>query len=669
MTLNNRWERERCRMKHCGVRKNSDRLNVLTALFLTFIVQIIWGFLWLGTDKIKKHLPASINYELVYFVTSFIVVLGTFPVFLYLCRKILKISNGENHKREKIFEIFLGTGILIGLSEVFFNEPKIADFSSFSLFWHASRGTEIISIFFMLVISWYVSKVLKKDRRADSKANLYPFYAAVSVIIGWAVYQPNCFNKHYNLLHFHAFFNSIYRVMNLQPYSELNAGVYGFYGILMAPFVKLFGGDVEACMIVCAVTGAISILCFCYILDNLIKNIWLKLVSMIAMLAGILSLYSGIYVQLFPHRFVSISFVLAFMIYQQKKKRGWKEIFLRCLVVCALVFNIETGLGCLLAVAGSRIVRILQKKFLYHWECWKVILKEIAYGAIELVSAYCVVGVYNLVVSGEWITLKAALFPFWGNSYVNDLNMPLPTIPSLWMVVLAVLISAVCFVIKNTGLCGELIVNEEVLILTAAIIAVIVQMTYYVNRSVYGNIYVVLPLFVIICAYLVEHIIYWNVQETEKFGNGAMRAVATGLVIMICSFAVMTVCNYFTIEKERTYNRDMDTAKQITSWVAREVPEGTLAIGAGMPEIYSMLGWKTGFYGIDMSDFPVVEREKQIEICEMLNDCRDLFTSEATMIMLEKYAGDQLINFFENHEVVKMYEMADECYLLWRLIE
>ena len=67
----------------------------------------------------------------------------------------------------------------------------------------------------------------------------------------------------------------------MAPYSAINTGVYGFYGILCAPIVRLMGGSVTDMALFTAVLTGISVLCLCYVLDFMVSKPVFKILGAI----------------------------------------------------------------------------------------------------------------------------------------------------------------------------------------------------------------------------------------------------------------------------------------------------------------------------------------------------------------------------------------------------
>lgn len=399
----------------------------------------------------------------------------------------------------------------------------------------------------------------------------------------------------------------------------------------------------------------------------MVDSTFIKTIASFGITTGFIALNTGSYVQLFPHRTIFPGYVLAYMIWKNKNGEGKKtyEIMEIVLITLSVVWNFETGIGCVLACVGAKIVECLQQYAINTAKCRKKIIVAVAELPIAIIAAFFIVGIYNIIVSGEFMTVNAFLFPFMGSNYVSAITIELAGVLSSWVLIIFLYYLCIEEILYTTKLCGKGEINRKIVWLSACIILAVIQMTYYVNRSVYGNLFLVLPLTVIIMGMLSEYLMVDN--KTCILGSGIKRAYSSILVTVLVIISLMTVGKWLHLEAERENSRDLINITEEINAIKETVKEDTLGIGVGVPEIYSFLNWDTGFYGIDMADFPVYSEENRQKVYEIINNADELFVAESSLNMLKDMSGDVLDEFLETHKIVAEYNVDTQKYLYYQL--
>lgn len=626
------------------------KLQKVSVVSIVIALEILGGCLW----KYLSERNAD-NYDILYFILSIVsTVILTIVIanVIKTNRKRREISIGQNGKRELFFEMLTCAVMVYVHGRVFFKTMSVPDAGSFYMPWHSKNSAEWFTFFFACICVFECRLFIKKIYNDQIKRmSLIPLYLFLAAISAYSLYQPNCFNTRYNVYHSHAYFNSVYRVLKLQPYNHVNTGVYGFYGIILAPLTKLFGSDFRACIMALMVLTFFSLLCYFYVLEKLTDCTILKVLGAICIITPFTSLTSNIYLQLLPHRILFVGYILAFIVRKHKNSSYTKLYILSGYIIMALavVWNFETGLACVLAYFGSEIVYELQRSALNDFVFWKKVLYNIIQIPLLIIFAWVLVNCYNMIVSRSFVSFKVFLFPFIGNEYVGNLNISLSTFSSAWMLVLGLIIFSVCVIVMSTNLSGAPYQNKELVCLSALVISVSIQMTYFINRSVYGNLYIVLPVMSLILVFWVNYFMNKRIWSLNELCNGCARALCTVFLTSMLLVNLMAVCRYFQLDTEREGGRNMEEIDDFKRVISEQIPKDTLGIGWGIPEIYSYLGWDTGFYGIDMSDFGVLPNEEKNLIFEIVNHSDDLLINTENLNKMREYG--QIEYFFETHDL------------------
>lgn len=645
---------------------NRKRLAQMLSLGGMLLFGLLWISLWVYTDVMKGLLSDTVNYNIVFYVSSLLLAMGLFLLFYFLfSRRKGNAAERENKLRERGLAVAAYLFLLVFLGILFLFEPDMPYAWVVYMPWHSKHHVEVLVLLAAILLTYVIADALAGNSFGESRVKLWPLWICLALFAGWGVYQTNCFNEWYDTVHFDAWFTSVYRVLHLQPFTELNAGCYGFYGILLAPFVKLLGGDVRACMLALGGLTVASVLGYYYALDNLVKSAWLKAVCGVGMIAGLVATISTIRVQGFPHRYIFGGLVLAFLAWRLKhagKKWLWNMVGF-VLVVLSLVWNLETGVGCLLAFVGSDIVGFLQTHRLQEGKLWLKIGKEICLVPLALFGAYGLVGLYDLWVSGRFVSLKAFLFPFVGSS-LGDYGFSLPKLPGAWIAVLLLFFIAIAVVVMSTALCGQRGRDEQTILLAAVTILGAVQMVYYINSPSCFYLYIVLPVSVMLMAYLAESAIKRGVFQRNRLGDGILRAFSSVTIMVLVFLAVGTVGAGFKVDEDKNRNRDMGSMLEFAETLRQELPENTTGFGIGIPVLYSILEWDAGYYGVDMAEFRFLPGKMQLEICQWLNQSGDILVCTKTIEeWIIPYVGEgALADFYATHTLASSYELNGQVF-------
>lgn len=93
--------------------------------------------------------------------------------------------------------------------------------------------------------------------------------------------------------------------------------------------------------------------------------------------------------------------------------------------------------------------------------------------------------------------------------------------------------------------------------------------------------------------------------------------------------------------------------------VEESVPPNTLGIGEGVDEIYSYLGWNTGYYGIDIPDIMISNQVCQDYLWNLVNNAESLFVNDDTLNTLSYYFGD---NVWKEQVFMPQYTIVADFY-------
>jgi len=644
-------------------------VSVLAAFFIVLLTEVAWAWLWLYTETIP--FTAGRNVELYYYGSSFILAFMMFPIVYHIFHRLGLDSKLTYHPRREKIAYFVTAAILFGLFVlVFWYSPKHFDFGGWP--GHTGKYSGYFTIFLLCAVAVYcVRNGVNRVLEDKGDICLTGFFFCLTVLAFFSSYRWNTFTGGYNIHHFDAWFHSVYRIMHFQPYSDVNVGVYGHYGILFAPFIKLLGGDLRATMLVVSVASAAVLLCYLYALQKLVKNTQLKILASVGLSYQFLC-KSNFYVQNNPMRIMFSAFILAFMLWRDERERtnGWLwRLCGGCIVVLALVCNIESGVGVMLAYVGADIVRILQRVSLRSPRCWLKIADRLILCPLFFLLSMLVVDAYNLLAGGSPLSLRTYMFPLLGTEvggtgYMDAIYYPIGRFPSWWMAVCVLIYGLIAYVLLKTNICGMYMRRDEHdgHIASVAILIAILG-AYYINRSAFWNLSIVLPLAVIAIAYIAENMSKMLDQRVP--GGGIIAGGCVICCVLLCLFAEMTVTSFFNAEQSREPTRDSDALQAMADQVRDIVEPNTLAIGSGLPALYAQLGWDTGYYGPDGADFFTPNEEGMYGIYKQIRDSETILISSKILDTVSSRAPELFDNWEETHTRIATLKCGAESYFYY----
>ncbi len=285
----------------------ASRFSIIAMLLL----QVLLAIMFLYVDIIK-----SVQKDLIYYVVAVLTAFLSFILFMNIFIKV-QWNIKESKKRERL--LFIISFLLFGIYIlIVFIHPFIT--ASISKYICKGQYLPFLSILIPLVFCIMAFIISFKGQFrviAKHKYLLLPVYFSLSGLVSWFIYRPNSLNG--DLYHFDAYFHSIYRVMQSQPYSDVNQGVYGFYGILIAPVLKIFGGSFINTILVYTVLTGIVMLCYFYVLDNIVDSFLVKILGAVGIVAYSVWGRLGLYLQMFPHRIIFVGIMLAYILDSRKR--------------------------------------------------------------------------------------------------------------------------------------------------------------------------------------------------------------------------------------------------------------------------------------------------------------------------------------------------------------
>lgn len=569
------------------------------------------------------------------------------------------------------------------------------------LIWHRS---ETLSLFAMAAIfclgAALVGQHGKEKGKNGGNAFIYLFAFFTGIIFCYTVYTPNTFKLYYDTHHSNAWLNSVFNALQGAPRSEFNTCIYGYYGIYLAPLVKLFGGRTEDYYYVACIVALVAYMCLAYAIVQMVKSTAVKCAGIIAPVLVRCTTQHQVYPQLIPHRIVFPCVILAYLVFCAKKKKTSLPWNILGLFLCAIAitWNFETGIVCLMGYISFFLVEAVKKFSLKQAAFYKTASIWIA-GAISAVGgALLTVNILNLIMGGGLIGFKEFIFPLLNEKYKDFLltDYPRGILPWLFVALLALGMAAkglsgtrLCpqdDIIKNQTDSGGTMPSGETLsirrqasygrensIIFATAVLAMGLMTYYINRSAYGNLNIVYFQAVFLLCVAADSCItdYSGRRWHTPFLRNLNRAFANVFMSVLLILAIGSIYNFHNVNVFRASIglRDMTEVRAVEREIEDYCPPDTKALGLTVPALYSDLKWNSGYHLIDAADYEVYPEIYEY-LAEELNERLDepILIETRTLNDIEdnsSLSGSSLDGFYSRFEQKKSFTLYDNEIVYW----
>lgn len=557
----------------------------------------------------------------------------------------------------------------IFLIKCYLNETKLFDSPGKDvLIYHQNDRMSIMILVGIFAMAIYVIKGFSvSDSTGKREALIYVYALSLGFFMAYCLFTPNFYVSYYNVHHANAYYSSVYTALMGEPRTAMNGSVYGFYALLIAPFVKIIGGSYTAfCYVMCAVY-LICYMSMVYIINNLVRHDFIKILSIAALIVVTCSYQKGIYFQLIPHRILFMGIISVYLVFVEKHNISEKAViqiigYLLC--VLSIVWNMETGIIYTIAYMAYMFVKYLKKYKRNQYQLYFGLIRLLLQLILTFLGAWLFVGIINVFMGGTVLDLKTFVYPMLNGEYMSYLTADYQRKVVAWIFVA---LTAFAFIFNGLwnsslnrnyvqGMKGDKIDT----IMFSVGVSALGQMTYYINRPAYGNLYIVYFTAIVMMA-VVADVCSGNYKKYTH--NVFLRHVYIGFgAIMITVMAGMCMSGLILYQAANEFRldesyRDTSEIDAVIEQLREECPENTKAMGMAIPMIYSDLGWDSGYYLIDFADLGVYPESAEYISEELNNNISEPIIIDSVGIeAVEKY--EELDGFYERYTVEKEYNMG-----------
>ncbi|MBQ2896353.1 MAG: hypothetical protein IJE26_06550 [Oscillospiraceae bacterium] len=593
-------------------------LAAVCALAVFLLLQVL-----LTCGTLQDRLPGMPEIgNLPAYVLTLLLFAAAFCVFLLLFRQLPMTKTAafmETELTEKAYKPAFTAGcgllfLLLAVRRLFMEKMEFASAAnlvSFNFFplWLAIP-------LFLAVVGAAIFFVRKLSRGWDvSRRILYISTAVILLLNFFTTLILNLFRG--DIHHGVAYLESVYNVFYAVPYTHLTVGVYGFYGLFLAPVLRLFGGHALPLLITMTLLQCLCVLLCMYCIWYLVKENFFRICTLLMCCLSLLSMRIMNYWQVQPHRVLWPLILVAFVLHLIKHDRWRKRDRLLGFVLCtaAILWNVESGLFCGIAFAAACIVHDWQEELWYRPRTLLKALLHIGCVIVTVAAAILIVNGYNYLCGWrEWF-LKDFFFPMFESSYMVDtLEANMPVGNHAWVYVLILFGSLLLGSLYMTSFVHRRPTPEAgklaPLMMAVAMLG-LCSFSYYANRAAYRNLDIVIQLAGIAICLLwraVHPMLHRRSGTREDCGKAIIACVSTVLVVALAIEAVLFSAPLL-LRKLINNHYETRSYREACQWIEETIPENTFAFGGGISMLYAELGWDPIGHYRDASDWRIAGGE------------------------------------------------------------
>lgn len=625
------------------MREKNCNCDMVIYILLTAILVVWWRYAT-GTPFNSGDAPFPLNFNLTLYIGS---ILGVYILscVLFMISDFITGRTGEISGAARFFNVILipvftlaAAFLFLLIYMVYNNENTLfpGDGASYSLRQYFPHPLYFMAICIPSILLFFYAG----EKEHENSSRLIRFIASLvisllSVLYTWC---PNPYaDVGGGILHIDAYITSIINTARGVPFDFHHISIYGHYGILYYPFVKLMGNDWQAILLSIAIFTFITFMSACYISHVLIKRDSLFLLTASAICATTTLLTRrGVFYQINPHRLMFPMIGLAFIAWESKHPKGKISVFrVICKIlisVLAYVWNFETGLFTTIILAFSIFLELHYDE---SWLSMKAIRTAVLSAVSVLLTFFIAIGIvdlYNAAAGGGPVSFRQFIYPlFSGNFSVNNLRMTMPSIGHLYF--LQILLFGFTALSVLRGRLEDSGEERRMNILSITIaLSGFASLIYFVNRPAYGNMSIAFIQMSILLGFGADRFIDRKKLFFEGIKAHRIFKFGLGMVMFFALFwisieGVLYIEQGLSIRRESGWS-DAVVAKTLED-VRKGVPKDTFAIGKGVPLLYYELGWDPQIYPIDSPD---INDENRRFIQEKIQDESAVFTSRRDLI-------------------------------------
>ncbi len=505
-----------------------------------------------------------------------------------------------------------------------------------------------------------------KERTREIRKRLR-LIVSILFTIGTSVtfYAPNIFQDiQGGTYHSHAYTNSIINVCRMVPYSEDMESLYGHYGILFMPFLRILHKILHldyltGVFVLSAVIGGISILLFLYILNYFAKDDVIFYLGMLAIGEEyFMNLQGGVYLQVHPHRMI-FPMLLLFLALQEYRKQKKYNILAVCALATSFVWSTEMGIVTMVSFALYRwVLEIMDGEAFSLRKALKLVPELALFAALPFALSYGVISGYNVLAGGGFLDFPEFMFPLISDrGYIDHIELPLPDVTHAWVGTSILFLGAVAPAVFRMLFPVREERNGKPFYFFLGIMS-LMTMLYYINRPAEGSLFIILFLMLILQAIILQkgQEVYkqWKAagkdcvfQKPDLFLFLVLRVVTVFILFIMAFDCVYSAPKAWKASAQTVWKRD--ELMEFAQYVYNQVPPDAVSFGEGVPELMSMTDRDTNLHTTEWSylNMPLDTMER---VRDRLDEEQWFFCSLYSLWYLQENYPGLTDNFYLHEE-------------------
>ncbi len=551
-----------------------------------------------------------------FFVAACIVFMGT----LLLSYIVLgKSSSSPSPTASKVWELLPVVALSVWMILFYINETKTE---------HSLKEDALIRktfpfplwIALMLAGTGICLFILRREPKEKNHKIRKIIRVVVSILFTLATsiqfYAPNIFQDiQGGTYHNHAYTNSILNVCWLVPYSQDMETLYGHYGILYMPVLKLlhrfFHIDyLTGIFLVSAIIAGISILLFLYILDYFAKRDMIFYLGMFAIGEYYFMLMQGgVYLQVHPHRMIFPVLLTALALWEYKTARR-HNILAVLLIALSFVWSTEVGIVIMASFSLFRWVQNVTDGEAFSLRKMLLLLREIMiYAFLPFLLAAIIINGYILLAGGTILDFAEFMYPLISDrDYINNIELPLPDVTHAW-IGSAILFLSVVSMALFTVLFPDKNKKQFNPVLFLLGITSLGLMLYYINRPAEGSMFIVLFLMLSLQAAILQKsqntYLAWKENAGSVFAKPncflflSLRVITTFILFIMAFDSIYSMPKAWKTSAETVWKKK--ELMEFAEYVYVQVPPDAVSFGEGVPELMALIDRDTHLHTTEWS--------------------------------------------------------------------
>ncbi len=429
-------------------------------------------------------------------------------------------------------------------------------------------------------------------------------------------YAPNIFQDiQGGTYHNHAYTNSILNVCWLVPYSQDMETLYGHYGILYMPVLKLlhrfFHIDyLTGIFLVSAIIAGISILLFLYILDYFAKQDLIFYLGMFAIGEYYFMLMQGgVYLQVHPHRMIFPVLSTALALWEHKTARR-HNILAVLLIALSFVWSTEVGIVIMASFSLFRWVQNVTDGEAFSLRKMLLLLRELMiYAFLPFLLAAIIINGYNLIAGGTILDFAEFMYPLISDrDYINNIELPLPDVTHAWLGSAVLFLSVVSMALFTVLFPGKDKKQFNPVLFLLGITG-LGLMLYYINRPAEGSMFIVLFLMLSLQAAILQKsqntYLEWKENADSVFAKPncflflSLRVITTFILFIMAFDSIYSMPKAWKTSAETVWKKK--ELMEFAEYVYVQVPPDAVSFGEGVPELMALIDRDTHLHTTEWS--------------------------------------------------------------------